>query len=135
MQDESYSSICTGIRNGRLQEEQEYGESVYCFEGEALRLGRQYPAIARGKTQFDEEFSNENVCVLNRYDGENQVELVFNMSPETQRIKVPAVNLLKSGNPDPKIAGLLLTTTETATLQDGILTLPPYSIVLLTDEI
>lgn len=57
------------------------------------------------------------------------VVLVFNVSAESQSVALS--DLATAGTGALQIGGVLLTTTETATLESGTLTLPPYSVVVL----
>lgn len=135
--DDEAAGMCKGpadmdsfeMKYGSLEEQQGDGDSIYNFVKEAVRLRNSYPAISHGTVSFEEELSDENICVIRKsYEGE-EVLLVFNLSPEGQTTDVSEIGM--TDGRELRIGGVLLTTAETASLQERKLTLPAYSVVIL----
>lgn len=117
-----------------LKEQEEDGGSVFCFVREALRLRGAYPAIAGGTAVFVEELSDENVCVLQKTYGDEQVLLVFNLSDAEQTVDLSEISPAGAGHPektDWRVGGVLVTTPEEPVLEKDALRLPLYSVAVL----
>lgn len=112
-----------------LEEQKEDGDSIYQFVKETIRVRNSYPAISHGTVVFEEGLSDENICVIQKSFGDEKVLLVFNLSSETQTADIAGAGLEEWDNC--KMGGVLLTTPEPAKWEEGILTMPPYSVVVM----
>lgn len=122
--------MCKGVttktidmKYGSVDSQLENGDSIYNYVREGLKLRNAYPEIARGTTTVNESLSDDSILVLEKdYNGE-KITIVMNTSAEKKEVKV--------GNDALKLSGLLLTSTENASYEAGIATMPAYSIMLL----
>ena len=103
-----------------LEEQQEDPSSVFsCVRG-AIRLRKQYPAIAGGRTKMVEALSGKETCALVRsLEGEKSVLMILNASAAEQEVDL---SLLEQ---DPEAAAV--------TDQRGKLRLTPYAIALIEE--
>lgn len=112
-----------------FEEQLEDGDSIYQFVKETIRVRNSYPAISHGIVVFEEGLSDENICVIQKSYEDEKVLLVFNLSTETQTVDIAEAGLAEWDNY--KMGGVLLTTAEPAALEEGILTMPPYSVIVI----
>ena len=101
------------------------GNSILNFTIQALKIRNSIPAISHGLADMVEGLSDDNVCVLTKTYSGDSVTVVFNISSESRTVDVSALNLTT-------ISAGLVTTAETPTLDNGKLTLPMYSVAVLT---
>lgn len=113
-------------------EQQDDEDSIYNFVKEAIHVRNSYSAITHGIVSFEEEYSDENVCVIRKsYEGE-EILLAFNLSTESQTIDFTGITLADKSANELAIGSLLLTEADAvAAYSDGVLTLPAYSMVVL----
>ena len=105
------------------------GDSIYHFVAQTIRLRTAYPAIARGTVIFEESLSGDNICVLRKTWGSEEVLLVFNISETAESVDLSSVTVAGA---EPAIGGVLVSTAEEPTLEHGMLTLPMYSVVVVS---
>lgn len=106
----------------QLQEQQ----SLLNYYIRAVRLRNENPEIARGTIQIIEGIEDGDLCgVQKSYDG-STITMLYNMSSEQKEL-----DLLQLGITYERIKGALLTDESQPVIQDGVLTLPPYSIIVL----
>ena len=118
------------MTNGSLEDQQDDPDSIYNYFKQAIRLRNRYPEIARGIAANVENLSDKNIAaIIKTYDGKTTL-LVFNLSQETQKVDISGVDLGGEGT----IGGMLLTGEDTITLDNNELTLPSYSMALITVE-
>ena len=118
------------MTNGSLEDQQDDPDSIYNYFKQAIRLRNRYPEIARGIAANVETLSDKNIAAITKtYDGKTTL-LVFNLSQETQKVDISGVDLGGEGT----IGGMLLTGEDTITLDNNELTLPSYSMALITVE-
>ena len=118
------------MTNGSLEDQQDDPDSIYNYFKQAIRLRNRYPEIARGIAANVENLSDKNIAAITKtYDGKTTL-LVFNLSQETQKVDISGIDLGGEGT----IGGMLLTGEDTITLEDNELTLPSYSMALVTVE-
>ncbi len=118
------------MTNGSLEDQQDDPDSIYNYFKQAIRLRNRYPEIARGIAANVENLSDKNIAAITKtYDGKTTL-LVFNLSQETQKVDISGVDLGGEGT----IGGMLLTGEDTITLDNNELTLPSYSMALITVE-
>jgi glycosidase len=146
-QDSAAEGVCVGppgmdavkMKFPSLEEQENDGNSIYAFVKETILLRNAYPAIARGIATMPEGLSNENLCVqLKNYQGAD-IALLWNIGETETTVELSAISLNTGTTSNPtidgttaKIGGALLTGTQDIQIKDGTLTLPPYSMVLLT---
>ena len=75
---------------------------------------------------FIEEMSTEDICVFNKQWEEENIWIIYNISQNENSVDVSSLSDSKV-----KICGSLLTQEGELVLEDGKITLSPYSIVLL----
>lgn len=109
--------------------------SVYNYFKQAIRLRNRYPEIARGEVENLTDISNENIAAMRKsYEG-SELLLLFNISQEEQKVDISAVELSgKSLKDSGSIGGMLLTDSEAVSMENGIVTMPAYSVTILKVE-
>jgi len=119
--------------------------SVYNYVKDVIRLRNQNPEISRGEVTFHEEISSDTVCVISKeYEG-NHVVLIFNISAETSEVDLSKIvqgaggDVENVGVSDSSkmevnemvVLGELLTGEETIERNEDVVTMPPYSVLVL----
>jgi glycosidase len=100
--------------------------SIVNYYKRALRIRNENPEIARGEVSVVDALTTENVCVVTKeYEG-STIAIVYNMNSEAATVDLKTANL---GNM--AIRGYLTVDGRVVLLADGVLTLPPYSIVIV----
>ena len=137
--DTTADGMCVGpnpnpidMKYGSLEEQAENPYSIYNFTKHAIELRNQYPIIARGLANFEEAYSDENVCVLKKtYNGEEMV-FVFNISSEAQAVDLSGLTVNGVEAKEATMAGVLISQADTKIeITDGIINMPVYSVLLL----
>ena len=134
--DAAYPGLCDGpadmedvaMKFPGFEDQKADGDSIFWFVAQTIRLRSAYPAIARGTAVLEEAVSNENVCVLRKTWGEEEVLLAFNISETPQSVDLSGLTV--SGG-SPELGGVLVSTAEEPALKDGTLSLPMYSVAVL----
>ena len=134
--DAAYPGLCDGpadmedvaMKFPGFEDQKADGDSIFWFVAQTIRLRSAYPAIARGTAVLEEAVSNENVCVLRKTWGEEEVLLAFNISEAPQSVDLSGLTV--SGG-SPELGGVLVSTAEEPALEDGTLSLPMYSVAVL----
>lgn len=101
--------------------------SLWRWFTEVIRVRRAFPAIARGTTEAVDAISDDSVAAfIRRCEGEEDVLVVMNLRDQTATKDLSAVgsNL--------RLAAVLGTNEESITFEDDSLSLPAYSIAVLT---
>lgn len=135
--DAGYPGLCDGpadmedfaMKFASYEDQSADGDSIYHFVAQTVRLRTAFPAIARGTAVFEEALSNDNICVLRKTWGGEEVLLVFNISETAESVDLSGVTVAGAA---PAIGGVLVTTAEEPALEGGTLTLPMYSVVVLS---
>ena len=101
--------------------------SLWRWFGEVVRVRKAFPAIARGTTEAVDAVSDEGVAAFVRHyaDGED-VLVVMNLRDQAAQKDLSAV----AGNL--RLAAVLNTSEETIAFENNALSLPAYSIAVLT---
>lgn len=134
--DTEYPGLCDGpadmedvaMKFPGFEDQKADGDSIFWFVAQTIRLRNAYPAIARGTAVLEEAVSNENICVLRKTWGEEEVLLAFNISETPQSVDISGLTV--SGG-SPELGGVLVSTAEEPSLKDGTLSLPMYSVAVL----
>lgn len=113
-----------------LEEQSADEASIYQYYKDAIRLRNTYPEIARGKTEYVESISDEQICAVKKLCPDSQVLLVMNLSEEVKLVDLS--NETVNGRPagEETFGGSLQTGEEMVSLKASVLTMPPFSIVL-----
>ena len=110
-----------------MEEQLEDENSILNYYKMAMRLRNAFPSIARGKVENHQIDGNSYVCVVTKEYQDEKITIVINLDTFEQKITLSASELGFS-----EIAGELYAMDEgTASYEDGELTLPPYSIIIL----
>lgn len=109
-----------------LEEQQADGNSIYHFIVQTIRLRSAFPALSHGTAVFEENLSNEDVCILRKsYEGQELI-LIFNISDKAQS----GIDLTSLGG-NLSLSGVLLSTPESPEFNGSVLFLPPWSVAIL----
>ena len=101
--------------------------SLYRWFTEVIRVRRAFPSIARGATEPVDAVSDESVaCFIRRSADDGDVLVAMNLREET------AVKDLSVVDGGLTLAAVLNTNEESITFEGGSLSLPAYSIAVLT---
>ena len=114
---------------GNLKDQQNDPSSIYSYYKNAIAMRNAYPSIARGTTSLVKESDTTNSCILKKSSEQyGDVYIAINPTDETDAVIISDVNDGKL-----KIDYELLANniTNNAKIKQKILTLPPYSIVVL----
>ena len=114
------------MKYGSLEEQQEDPLSIYNYVKQAIRYKNMYPEIARGSVDFIDEISTEDICVFNKQWEDENIWIIYNISQNENVVDVSSLSDSKI-----KICGSLLTQEGELVLEDGKITMSPYSVVLL----
>ena len=137
--DDTADGMCVGpnpnpidMKYGSLEEQVDNPYSIYNFTKHTIMLRNQYPIIARGDTTFEEAYSDDNICVLKKtYEGEEMV-FVFNISSEECTVDLSGLTVNGVEAKEATMAGVLITQADTEiTIEDGVINMPIYSVLLL----
>lgn len=113
-----------------LEEQQEDENSIYQYVKKVIRIRNAFPEIARGETEYLEGVSDESVCVLRKtYEG-SQIVLVYNLSGEARTFVPGEAEANGKTLEKQKPAAALYTGTEEISEENGIVTLPAYSVLI-----
>ena len=101
--------------------------SLWRWFSEVIKVRRAFPAIARGKTEPVDAVSDESVAAfIRRSDGYDDVLVVMNLREQ------PIEKSLSAVGDNLSLAAVLGTNEEQITFENGSLSLPAYSIAVLT---
>ena len=114
------------MKYGSLEDQQDDPLSIYNYFKQAIRLKNMYPDIARGSVDFIDEMSTEDICVFNKQWEEENIWIIYNISQNENVVDVSSLSDSKI-----EICGSLLTQEGELVLEEGKITMSPYSIVLL----
>ena len=119
------------MKYGALDTQEADGNSIYQFIKQTIKLRNEYPEIARGTVKFEENISDDKVCVIKKTYGDSEILLVYNLAPESADVDLSGVTVGEKSGSDLEIGGVLLTDAKEAAFSDGILTMPGYSVVIV----
>lgn len=135
----STEGMCHGPRDAdqvkmkfdSLEEQQKNESSVYHYYKKAIRIRNSYPEIAKGDTEFLEEYSDSSVCVLKKKSDGKEVVLVYNLSAQEIQTDFSGLSINNKKNGKITISDSLLTGEEAILLREGQIQMPAYSIAVL----
>ena len=109
-----------------VEEQIEDPLSILNYYKRAVRIRNENPEIARGKSTLIEALTDKNICALERAYKDTKLVLISNINQEAA-----TVDLKKAGYENLKIRGYLTVDGSEITLENGVLSMPLYSIVIL----
>lgn len=133
--DSSSEGMCAGPKDMEdvkmkfpaLDEQQSDPWSIYNYFRTAIHIRRALPVIARGSTEYIEALSAKEYCAFTRTDDTDSLLICVNTSKEAQTLNI--------GESAPEYAALRAVLTvddKEIELIDGVLTLPPFAIAILS---
>lgn len=138
--DEDAQGMCDGppdmddfeMKYDSLEEQERDTSSVYSYFKKAIKIRNQNPEIVRGTTEYIEQVSNEDVCVLRKtYDG-SDILLVLATGADMQSVDLSGVTLNGHTVDDTtEIRAMLLTGDEQIAMDGSVAAMPGYSILVL----
>lgn len=111
---------------GTYEEQVKDPMSIYNYYKRAVRLRNENPEIARGTTQVIDGLNQGEIAAITRTYEDSSVAILYNLLEEEVQVKLTDADL----NID-VIRGYLSTNGAAVTLDGDVLTMPPYSIVVL----
>ncbi len=114
---------------GSLDNQMNDPGSIWSYYRDAIALRNSYPAIARGATTFVKESDTENSCIIKKSTEEyGDIYIAINPTEEAEAIGIEDVSETSL-----KIAAGLYANNinDKARIRSKVLSLPPYSIVIL----
>lgn len=116
---------------GSLEDQKDDPYSIYNYVKQAIRLRNIYPEIARGKTSFMKEISDDKVCVLVKdYEG-SQLALLFNPTDAEVEYDLSKIEVNGKSGSDLEVAGILQTEENAPTVDGTNAILPQFSVMIL----
>ena len=108
------------------------GLSLWTWFREVIRVRNAFPAIARGRTEGEDALCDDSVAAFwRRYKsdtGEEDVLIVMNLRTEAVKKEMAGAGI----DGELKLSAVLNTDEEKIIYEDGVLTLPGYSIAVFT---
>ena len=108
------------------------GLSLWTWFREVIRVRNAFPAIARGRTEGEDALCDDSVAAFwRRYasdTGAEDVLIVMNLRTETAKKNLAGAGI----DGELKLSAVLNTDEEKIIYEDGVLTLPGYSIAVFT---
>ena len=109
-----------------VEEQQADENSILNFIKRCLRLRNENPEIARGEMALIPEVKDEAICAITKEYKDSKLVMLYNMSTEEKKVTVSKDTYKYQG-----IRGYASTDGSEVTLSDEMVTLPPYSVVIL----
>ena len=109
-----------------VEEQEQDINSILNYYKRAMQLRNMFPSIARGTVENFSPEDNPYICIVTKTYGEEKITIVYNLDEWEQTVSI-GENLGCS-----EIVGdLYVDNSQKAEYENGTLTLPPYSIVIL----
>lgn len=113
-------------RFGPLDEQMEDKNSIWNYYKRATRLRNENPEIARGTISYLTEVTDIDVCAITKtYNGDKLI-MLYNCSENNKEITLSKDKFNYEG-----IRGYLTVNQDSVTIKNDVISLPPYSIVIL----
>ncbi len=132
--DESNPDLCDGLNDmddiqmkfPSLSDQMNDSNSIYHFMRHAIQLRSMYPVIASGNTILHEELSSDRYVVYEKFDDSNiPVCIAINIGEDEISIDISSLQYKT-------LSAVLNTSEDMIQLQNNTLTLPSYSVAVLT---
>ena len=138
--DKSAEGMCDGpadmdnfeMKYDSLEEQAQDVSSIYRYYRKAIKIRNQNPEIVRGEAEYLAKTSSDSVCVLRKtYDG-SELLLVFVTGADTEDVDLSGIVLNGHAVDDTtEVRAMLLTGEEEVTMENSIVVMPGYSILVL----
>lgn len=119
------------MKYGSLREQQEDGNSVYHFVKETLRLRNAFPEIAGGDVFFEENYSDEDICIIRKSLQNQEILIIYNISANERTLDLAGITLNGKALQKSGLAGMLLTDSSPVRMKNAKITMPAYAIALI----
>ncbi|MBD5118919.1 MAG: hypothetical protein HDT37_07405 [Clostridiales bacterium] len=117
-------------RFASAEEQMKAEDSIYSFYKDTILLRNQNPEIARGTVARLEEVEDLDIAAISKtYDGKT-IYMLYNISETDEK----QVEMSAEQYGPLEVAGYLSVDGGEVTLTDGTVTLPSYSVVVLTED-
>ena len=135
--DENDPDLCKGpqdmgdfeMKFPSLKDQMKDDLSIWNYIRQAVHIRTAFPAIAKGKITLNEELSDEELAVFTKDDGKDTpVLIVINVTDQEEKAD------LSSMSGYTKLAAVLNTSEEKIVFENGNITMPAYSIAVITGE-
>ncbi|MBD5085417.1 MAG: glycosidase [Clostridiales bacterium] len=115
-------------RFASAEEQMKAEDSIYSFYKDTILLRNQNPEIARGTVARLEEVEDQDIAAISKtYDGKT-IYMLYNVSETDEK----QVEMSQYG--ELEVAGYLSVDGGEVTIEDGTVTLPSYSVVVLAEK-
>lgn len=147
--DKNSEGMCKGpegadsvkMKYDSLEEQSQNSDSIYAYYKKAIKIRNSYPEIVKGETELVEEISNETICgLLKTYEeqgegaetaGKKEVLVIYNISDENAQVDLSRITLNEKEINSKSLKESLLTGETEAVLEEAVLSMPAYSVVIL----
>lgn len=120
------------MKYGSLAEQEIDGNSIYNFVKQTILLRNQFPALSHGTVEVETGLmTDESICAVKKTYEEESVLLVYSLAQESKTIDLAKVTLLEG---ELEISGVLLTGAEDITVEGTTVTMPPYTVLVITEK-
>ncbi|MBR3769714.1 MAG: alpha-amylase [Lachnospiraceae bacterium] len=136
--DDAMEGLCDGpkdmeafdMKYPSLEEQNADGNSIYHFVKQAILLRNQFPALSHGVVEVEEALmEDKSIGAMKKTYGDEEVLLIYNLAAESKTVDLSAVTCMEG---ELVIGGVLLTSAEDIVKEGNIVTLPAYSVIVLT---
>ena len=113
-----------------LAEQEEDGNSIYNFVKQTILLRNQFPALSHGTMELEEGLmADGSICAVKKSYAGEEVLLVYSLAKENKTIDLANVTVMDA---ELEIGGVLLTGAEDVVVDGTQITVPPYTVIVLT---
>ena len=137
--DEGVKGLCDGpkdmekfdMKYPSLAEQEKDGNSIYHFVKPAILLRNQFPALSHGVVEADGALmEDKSIGAMKKTYGDEEVLLIYNLAAESKIVDLSAVTCMEG---ELEISGALLTSAEDILVNEKEITMPAYSVIVLTE--
>lgn len=118
------------MKYGAQEQQNEDQASIYHYVKDVIKIRNAYPEIARGKTEYLEQYSDEKICVLKKKYNDSELLLLYNLSDTQKEVRKKDIVVNGQNLPSLTTDVVLLTGEEMIVESEESVVLPPYSIVI-----
>lgn len=120
------------MKYGSLAEQETDGNSIYNFVKQTILLRNQFPALSHGTVELETGLmTDDSICAVQKTYEEENVLLIYSLAQESKTIDLAKVTLLEG---ELEISGVLLTGAEDITVEGTTVTMPPYTVLVITEK-
>lgn len=114
-----------------LEEQEQDASSIYQFYKKVIKIRNQNPEIARGEVEYLSDIPGERFCVLKKTWEGSEILVIFHIGEETEELDVSNLSLNGAGISADNVRGALETGEEKVAVEDGKVTMPGFSALVL----